>query len=458
MDIVSVEEFEYLKGVASLWSQYEGHIDYNSRDIAILKYSNDLILPKFFIRQNMQMLGSDHYGDLIIQRCKAQEKVQAAHKMTKMIVEAEPRKEQEVVFSKFQEHMQNTGEFNGIIMAKPGVGKEQPYSEPVLTPDGWTTMGKLKVDDLVVSKDGAPTKILNIFEQGKKDVYNITFGDGTTTKCGLEHLWGVFNTKNEYLVLTLNEIINSKECFKIPLYKKLVTKNRKTKTIVNIEKLDYQENSRCIMVDNSDHLYITRDYTVTHNTFISIKLASLFNQKAICIVPNDILEKQWVESILEFSNLTEDDVGIIQGSDIEKLIKQGVFEKDIVVCKVQSLLSQVKRINFDLLEELYSQFGCVFYDECHSSGSAESYSKTAAVFRTNNIIGLSATPFTKGINNFLMLNSIGPVVVEIDHQNLIPNVTLHNTYIPLTKKEEGTLNWAKSDYIKFLATNYKKNF
>ncbi|WRK54657.1 hypothetical protein SD457_06940 [Coprobacillaceae bacterium CR2/5/TPMF4] len=37
------------------------------------------------------------------------------------------------------------------------------------------------------------------------------------------------------------------------------------KSIVNIE-LVGQEESQCIMLDNPSHLYITKDYIVTHNT------------------------------------------------------------------------------------------------------------------------------------------------------------------------------------------------
>lgn len=72
-----------------------------------------------------------------------------------------------------------------------GLGKEQPYSEPVLTPDGYVNMGDLRVGDYVVARNGKKTKVLNIYEQGEKDVYKVTFSDGTYTRCGIEHLWTV---------------------------------------------------------------------------------------------------------------------------------------------------------------------------------------------------------------------------------------------------------------------------
>lgn len=99
--------------------------------------------------------------------------------------------------------------FNGDDM---GLGKDQPYSEPILTPHGFVPMGDLKVGDNVVGADGKAAKVLNIFEQGIKDVYTVRFSDGTQTRCGLEHLWNVItpNWKRRgsgYKVLQLSDII-----------------------------------------------------------------------------------------------------------------------------------------------------------------------------------------------------------------------------------------------------------
>lgn len=44
--------------------------------------------------------------------------------------------------------------------------------------------------------------------------------------------------------------------------------NQPTKRIVSIEKLDYQTVMRCITVNSIDGLYITNDYTVTHNSIL----------------------------------------------------------------------------------------------------------------------------------------------------------------------------------------------
>lgn len=84
----------------------------------------------------------------------------------------------------------------GVILAPFGVGKEQPLSSKILTPNGWVTMGEIKIGDDVIDMNGNPQKVLGVFPQGEKDIYTVKFNDGTETKCGLEHLWAV-NSKNQ---------------------------------------------------------------------------------------------------------------------------------------------------------------------------------------------------------------------------------------------------------------------
>jgi hypothetical protein len=83
----------------------------------------------------------------------------------------------------------------GVILAPTGVGKEQPNSEPILTPKGWVKMGDIKIGDKVVGSDGKEQFVIGVYPQGKKPIYKIEFTDNTYTTCGLQHLWSV-NTHN----------------------------------------------------------------------------------------------------------------------------------------------------------------------------------------------------------------------------------------------------------------------
>lgn len=79
-----------------------------------------------------------------------------------------------------------------------GIDKAQPLNSKVLTPTGWSTIGELKLNDLVISSDGKPTKVLNINERGLTDSYKVTFNDNTSTICALDHLWNVRTAKDKY--------------------------------------------------------------------------------------------------------------------------------------------------------------------------------------------------------------------------------------------------------------------
>jgi hypothetical protein len=74
--------------------------------------------------------------------------------------------------------------------------KMQPVSEPVLTPDGWKPIGDISVGDFVIGSDGKPTKVEGVYPQVDRRVVEVTFSDGSSTRCGPEHLWSATVKKN----------------------------------------------------------------------------------------------------------------------------------------------------------------------------------------------------------------------------------------------------------------------
>lgn len=97
-----------------------------------------------------------------------------------------------------------------ILIGSNGVGKEEWVEQQIPTPIGFRRFGDLKVGDYVFDDAGKPTKVLGIFPQGIKDSYKVTFTDGRSDECGLEHLWGVYTKSHgkwKYQVLSLNEML-----------------------------------------------------------------------------------------------------------------------------------------------------------------------------------------------------------------------------------------------------------
>lgn len=92
--------------------------------------------------------------------------------------------------------------------------KAQPLSAIVYTPDGQKKMGDIKIGDKVLTPFGTITKVTGVFPQGVKDIYEIVFGDGCSTRCTLDHLWEVQRfknpcvDKNAFKVVTTQDLLN----------------------------------------------------------------------------------------------------------------------------------------------------------------------------------------------------------------------------------------------------------
>ena len=99
-------------------------------------------------------------------------------------------------------------------------GKEQSVKSKLYTPDGFKLMGEIKKGDCVFNRKGKPVRVLDIFPQGVKDVYRVTFNDGSSCLCGKEHFWTYTTTKciknrnYTFFTSTLSDIMNDLERFK----------------------------------------------------------------------------------------------------------------------------------------------------------------------------------------------------------------------------------------------------
>ncbi|RKZ99057.1 MAG: hypothetical protein DRQ46_00075 [Gammaproteobacteria bacterium] len=103
-----------------------------------------------------------------------------------------------------------------VLAGRPSSGKAQPLDAKVLTPNGFVLMGSLKLNDYVLTPDGSKSKVIGIYEQGVKSVYELQFSDDSKSQCTEDHLW-LTTTRNERRsrlrkdgkVRTLKEIKNT---------------------------------------------------------------------------------------------------------------------------------------------------------------------------------------------------------------------------------------------------------
>lgn len=93
-----------------------------------------------------------------------------------------------------------------------GAGKAQSLDSKLLTPNGWVSMGDIQVGDYVISQDGTPTLVEAIFPQGEKEIFKVTFSDGSSTECCDEHLWLTSNYRERSYSQRMMKLGKQWEC------------------------------------------------------------------------------------------------------------------------------------------------------------------------------------------------------------------------------------------------------
>lgn len=119
-----------------------------------------------------------------------------------------------------------------------------------------------------------------------------------------------------------------------------------------------------------------------------------------------ILE-QWVDYITEWSNYTEDQIGIIQGSDNIDI------SKNIIIATIQTL-DNIPEISNILAEEI----SFIIVDECHCA-AASTFQKTLYNFKPKYLLGLSATLERDDDMTFLITHAIGETYFVADRQKMV---------------------------------------
>lgn len=109
-------------------------------------------------------------------------------------------------------HLAGIHQRNLILhLAGIGQGKAQPLSSKIMTPKGYVEMGDIKLNQEIYGEDGEIHRVIGIYPQGKKPVYEVKFNDNTSTLTCDEHIWTVQTAKmkkqGKFKDLTLKEIM-----------------------------------------------------------------------------------------------------------------------------------------------------------------------------------------------------------------------------------------------------------
>jgi superfamily II DNA or RNA helicase len=143
--------------------------------------------------------------------------------------------------------------------------------------------------------------------------------------------------------------------------------------------------------------FVLGDFTVTHNTVLSLNICARLKKKTLIIVHKEFLMNQWIERIEQFIPSTR--VGKIQGQIID------IENKDIVLCMLQSLSMK------DYPAQLFDSFGLTIIDEVHHIGS-EVFSRALFKLVTKYTLGLSATMNRKDGTTKIFKMFLGGVIYK----------------------------------------------
>ena len=227
-------------------------------------------------------------------------------------------------------------------------GKEQPLSSKLYTPNGYKLMRDIIVGDYVFDRQGNPTKVIGIFPQGKKDVYEITFCDGSKTRCGIEHLW-TYEDNGTFLTKTLAELMKEDYSeFKFPINGCVEFKERKTDSVTYVKFIpdDYKYNSKENRLQYLAHLLNI------HGRVLSSNFMTYYN-----------ISKQLMDDVAELAR----SLGLYvdtNHSEIQIQINKELYEKLISIhqCKLtitdEKLWKTIKSIKYIGQEECQ----CIYVD------------------------------------------------------------------------------------------------
>ena len=89
-----------------------------------------------------------------------------------------------------------------LLGDEQGLGKALALNTKVYTPNGYKLMSAICEGDLVIGKNGKPTKVTAVYNHTNVEMYKITFSDGVSIECCKDHLWEIYDQHGKKVVDT----------------------------------------------------------------------------------------------------------------------------------------------------------------------------------------------------------------------------------------------------------------
>ena len=185
------------------------------------------------------------------------------------------------------------------------------------------------------------------------------------------------------------------------------------RAIKSIE-LDGEEEAQCIRVAAADHLYLTRDYVVTHNTFQSLAATAALRAQALLIICPPVVTTNWAREVVKSGIFTEEDIATFRTGR-----KEPSLDDAKVVIIADSLLASRPHLIHHLAVWMNRHKRVVVaYDEIHRAKTMGSKRSDAvldmvALSPHARPVGITGTPVLAGphelVTQLEFTGHLGPV-------------------------------------------------
>ena len=148
----------------------------------------------------------------------------------------------------------------------------------------------------------------------------------------------------------------------------LLKANQKKELAIRSIRFVRTEKARCIVVDNPEHLYLTTDYIVTHNTFCVAYATNKLKRKTLIITPTEGLKVQWINTYRKMMGYREEQIcNIAGGAVIDAILNDSIPPADIYVANHSTLRNYLTATNGWMFHQFMKklQVGIKVYDEAH---------------------------------------------------------------------------------------------
>lgn len=156
----------------------------------------------------------------------------------------------------------------------------------------------------------------------------------------------------------------------------------------------------------------------TGKTVISIYDVCIRKRKPLILVYLHELSNQWKTRFVEHTNLSEDDIILVNSNNFEKM-----KDHKVLIITNQTFISLLKKKPTEFLTEVHNaNIGIFISDECHTSVGAKTFSQCSINIPAKVVRGLSATPYRMDGNDDIIKFHTGGIFADESYEGTVTNV------------------------------------